>query len=290
MKCRKCGVEFAEGLFCPECGTKNDPNGVTEELIVDDNESEEEISDIGKAIEDVLFYYEQSRQKKEALRDSNQIYYNRAQRLLQRMIRQKSMDYRVWWEACKPIDFWEDTFSEELIEKYKVNEVYFAKALDYADIETKKKIIGEVDCYQERKRSILDEINRVKAERKAEEDRIAAEKRDKIRKEEEEQRKAEEIQRKKEAEKQRVRERVEEEIKEKRKLENEGKGMATAALIFGLFSLCTCGTFFFPEILGIVFALKGKKQGVMRGQAKVGLICSCISIVILIVVYISLMS
>lgn len=290
MKCTKCGFEFTEGVFCPECGTKYNLDSDTEELFVDDNESEEEISDIGKAIEDVLFYYEQSRQKKEAIQGNNHLYYNRAQQLLQKMIRQKSLDYRVWWEACKPIDFWEDTFSEEMIEKYKVNEVYFAKALDYADIETRKIIIGEVDCYQERKRSILDEINRVKADKKAEEDRIAAEKRAEMRKEEEERRKAEEIQRKKEAEKQRVKERLEEEIKEKRKLENEGKGMAMAALIFGLLSLCTCGSLFFPEILGIVFALKGKKQGVMRGQAKVGLICSCISIVILIGVYISLMS
>lgn len=29
MKCSKCGTEFSEGIFCPECGTKN----VTEEML-----------------------------------------------------------------------------------------------------------------------------------------------------------------------------------------------------------------------------------------------------------------
>lgn len=276
MKCSKCGFEFTEGIFCPECGTKNDFLEVTEEIVVDDGE--EEIIDIEKALEDVLFYYEQSRQKQEVLQD-NHLYYNRAQQLLQKMIKQNKSDYRVWWEACKPIDFWEDTFSEEMIEKYKVNDTYFTKALDYADIEAKKKMIEERDSYQERKKVILDEINRVKAEdkRKAEE-----------------QRKIEEVQRKKEVEEQRERERIEYERqkederikKEQKKFENEGKAMAVASLVFGIISLCTFGCWFFPEILGIVFALMGKKQGVMRGQAKAGLICSCISIVIVIVIFI----
>ena len=60
MKCSKCGFEFAEGIFCPECGTKNDLNELVEEAIVDDSEDEEEIADIDKAMEDILFYYEQS--------------------------------------------------------------------------------------------------------------------------------------------------------------------------------------------------------------------------------------
>ncbi len=282
MKCSKCGFEFTEGIFCPECGTKNDLNEFTEEIIADDSVDEEEIVDIDKAMEDVLFYYEQSKQKKEATQSDDHLYYTRAQQLLQRMIKQKSSDYRVWWEACKPIDFWEETFSEETIEKYKVNDTYFNKALDYADISEKKQIIKERDAYQERKRNALDLIKKIKEE-KREEARIK----------EEERRKAEEVQRQKNAEEQRKRaqiefqkreeaKRIEQEKSEQKRLENEGKVMAMLSLIFGIISLCTFGCFFIPEILGIIFAFNGKKQGVMRGQAKAGMICSCISIVVVI--------
>lgn len=67
-----------------------------------------------------------------------------------------------------------------------------------------------------------------------------------------------------------------------KKIENEGKTMAVLSLICGLFSLVTMGILFIPEILGIIFACFGKKQGKMRGQAKAGLICSLISLVIII--------
>lgn len=264
MKCSKCGFEFTEGIFCPECGTKNDWRELTEEIIADDCGDEEEIIDLDKALEDVMFYYEQSREKKEAMQDCEYLYYNRAQQLLKKLIKQKSSDYRVWWEASKPIDFWEDTFSEEMIAKYKVDDVYFAKALDYADIETRKKIIEERDSYQKRKKE--DEI------------RIETEKRTAAKKKEEEWKERERV----EHERQKEVERIKQEKEKEEKLKKEGKVMAVLALIFGIFSLCTLGCWFVPEILGIVFALQGKKQGVMRGQAKAGLICSCISIVMLI--------
>ena len=95
MKCSKCGFEFAEGIFCPECGTKNDLNELVEEAIVDDSEDEEEIADIDKAMEDILFYYEQSGKKKEAVQrqDSEHLYYNRAQQLLKRLLKQIFLDY-----------------------------------------------------------------------------------------------------------------------------------------------------------------------------------------------------
>ena len=199
MKCSKCGFEFTEGIFCPECGTKNDLNEFAEEIIADDSENEEEITDVDKAFEDILFYYEQSRAKKEAIKesDSEHLFYNRAQNLLKRLIKQKCSDYRVWWEASKPIDFWEDTFSEKMLVEYKVNDTYFTKALDYADIETRKKIIEERDSYQERKKNILD---RVQAEKKAEEERIVAERIAEAKKKEEEQREKERIEREKQEE------------------------------------------------------------------------------------------
>lgn len=33
MKCTNCGTEFEEGLFCPECGTKNDAGDITEDKL-----------------------------------------------------------------------------------------------------------------------------------------------------------------------------------------------------------------------------------------------------------------
>lgn len=38
MKCKKCGIEFAEGIFCPECGTKV-------ELVEEKNEQEKEVKE-----------------------------------------------------------------------------------------------------------------------------------------------------------------------------------------------------------------------------------------------------
>ncbi len=297
MKCKKCGFEFTEGIFCPECGTKNNPNEEIEKITVEAvDDEEEEIVDIDKALEDVLFYYEQSRQKHEAMKDGNHLYYNRAQHLLQRMIKQKSSDYRVWWEACKPIDFWEVTFSEKMFKKYEINDTYFSRALDYANIDEKKRIIVERDSYQERKRKVLNEINKARAEKKAAEERIAVEKAKEAQKQAEEQRKVDEIQRRKQEEEHKERERIElerqkeaERIKQDQrdqiKLENEGKVMAAISLIFGIISLCTLGMFVLPEILGIVFAFLGKKQGIMRGTAKAGLLCSVISIVLLVVFF-----
>ena len=303
MKCKKCGFEFTEGLFCPECGTKIDMDAVVEKAVEIDSDrkeilnmdnaleeaaeidcDEEEILDKDKALEEVLFYYEQSHKKGEATREGDHLFYDRAQVLLQKMIKQKSTDYRIWWEACKPIDFWEETFSEEMLNKFKINDVYFTKALGYADIEDKKIIIEEREAYQERKKSVLDEINQEKAkirrleeEKKAKEEQLEKERKKKERQQAEEQ-KAKEI------EQEKIRKEQERIQKEKKKMEDEGKVMALISLVFGIISLCTFGGFIFPEIIGIVCAFNGKKQGKMRGQAKAGLICSCISICIIILV------
>lgn len=70
--------------------------------------------------------------------------------------------------------------------------------------------------------------------------------------------------------------------KSKKKVENEGKTMALLSLICGILSLATMGAYFVPEILGIVFACLSKKQGKMRGEAIAGLVCSILSLVIII--------
>lgn len=69
---------------------------------------------------------------------------------------------------------------------------------------------------------------------------------------------------------------------------NAGKGLAIVSLIMGILSILTIGAFIIPEILGIVFAFVSKKGGEMRGIAKAGLICSIVSIVLLVLVVIFL--
>ena len=45
MKCKNCGFEFAEGVFCPECGTRNDFNGEVDDVILENEEDEEDKED-----------------------------------------------------------------------------------------------------------------------------------------------------------------------------------------------------------------------------------------------------
>lgn len=71
-------------------------------------------------------------------------------------------------------------------------------------------------------------------------------------------------------------------VNEKAEGKNEGVFMSILAVLFGIISIITLGVFIFPEILGIVFACHGKKQGKMRAGAIAGLICSIVSIFILI--------
>lgn len=68
--------------------------------------------------------------------------------------------------------------------------------------------------------------------------------------------------------------------------DNAGKGLAIASLVFGIISIFTVGGFLFTEVLGIVFAFASKKGRPMRGMAKAGLICSIISIVLLVLIFV----
>ena len=51
MKCTKCGFEFDEGIFCPECGTKNEPKKVKtgEEFLEKKGEVDREREERGRA-------------------------------------------------------------------------------------------------------------------------------------------------------------------------------------------------------------------------------------------------
>lgn len=75
---------------------------------------------------------------------------------------------------------------------------------------------------------------------------------------------------------------------EERKQENEGKAAAIWSLIFGIVSVFSAGLLVIPEIAGIILAKKGKKQGKMRWQAKLGLAGSIYGVVVLIVMIVLL--
>lgn len=171
MKCRKCGTEFEEGIFCPECGTR------VEQEIVGKEEKNLEVS------------VEIERQKTEQAR----------------------------------------------IEKEKVEK----------ELELTKQKIEQQKLEVEQKKQQENEQKRIHEKRDEDERR-----------------------------------------KKQRKIENEGKTMGILSLIAGICSLMTLGCFVIPEVLGIVFALFGKKNGKMWGTAKVGLICSVISIIIITVIMI----
>ena len=70
----------------------------------------------------------------------------------------------------------------------------------------------------------------------------------------------------------------------------EGKqqsGFGIASFIFGIMSIITFGTFFFPEIIGIAFGIAGiKDKSKKTGLAKAGLIMSIIGTVILILMFV----
>lgn len=175
MKCRKCGTEFEEGMFCPECGTR-----------VEEEQSQKIIETEEKSVDPAI---EIERQKTEQAR----------------------------------------------IEKEKVE----------TELELAKQKIEQEKLEMERKKQQEVEQKRIQEEQEADKKR-----------------------------------------KEQKKMENEGKVMSILALIAGICSLLTLGCFVIPEVLGIVFALFGKKAGKMRGAAKAGLICSIISIVLIVAIMI----
>lgn len=64
-------------------------------------------------------------------------------------------------------------------------------------------------------------------------------------------------------------------------------GFGIASFIFGIISIITLGSFYFPEIIGIAFGIAGlKDKSKKHGMAKVGLIMSIIGTVILILVFV----
>ncbi len=231
--CRNCRAEFddEDGIFCPICGTKN---GVSEEGYAEnDNDSgnSAQISsesvkmksseETEKILQDIQFYYQQSEEKKEGTKENpNADYYERGITLARRHLSDVN-DYRIWWEAAKPIDFW-NTEESDLSDKSDIDKVFFDKALDLANMEEKKKLISEVDAYHQRK----------KEKRQKEEARLLAEQQqaeeEERRRQEEEWKKQEEerlLAEQKRAEEERLR-LEEKQRKEKERLEAEKRARA----------------------------------------------------------------
>lgn len=181
MKCKKCGAEFTEGIFCPECGTQID---VPEDSkCVDVDKKGEEISlEEAAAERKKAAEFEAQRRRQQAIIVAEQRKYEQQENLQRNGI--------------------------EILEK---EEQVGQQRIEYEKKEPKKEEISA---------------------------------------------------------------------------QNAGKPMAIASLVLGIVSLCTFGLFVIPEILGIVFAFLSEKQGKMLGEAKAGLICSIIGIVIFIIILI----
>lgn len=214
MKCKKCGTEFFEGIFCPECGERYVSSIETEQEKI----RAKEMTEQGARLQ-----VEQARLESERLAK-------------------------------------EKTEHEAEIEKQKTEQERLANERIQKEVELTKIKMEQARIEKEA------QVEKEKIE--AEQQRIAREQAEKDRDEKEHKR----IEAKR--------------IAEEKKQENEGKVMAILSLVMGILAICTLGALYIPEILGIIFAIHGKKQGVMRKQAKSGLICSIVSIVIFIIIFI----
>lgn len=135
--------------FCTECGNKivlNDPSNAD----ADANQTEigDENAIIDKKLEEAAFYYKLSYEKKEfEIINENPTYYLKAQDLLIDLSEQYPNDYRIWWELCKPVDYMCSSSGSDIYNQYQINEDYFSKALDKADLPKKRQLIDEHDKY-----------------------------------------------------------------------------------------------------------------------------------------------
>ncbi len=148
--CPNCGRETQVNdekafCFCLNCGKKitlkvESQTNSTEASMKEDKKSGSiEKSEINKKLEEVDFYYKLSQEKKESSDYNHQpTYYLKAQDILVDLSEQCPSDYRIWWELCKPIDFYDPLSATDLYDQYFINQDYFYKALDSADLSEKK--------------------------------------------------------------------------------------------------------------------------------------------------------
>lgn len=192
--CPECGEKTKIDLqkecnFCQNCGHKISIAGKVSDSTGAgaDKTEEKERFNIDEKLEEVKFYYETSIKKKEAIhKDLNPMYYLKAQDLLTELSEQQESDYRIWWELSKPLDYGCEKEANDVEGYLSFNEDHFDKALNLADIETKKKLILKREEYDNRKKEIrLVEEKRL-AEEKAEQKRLELEKAEEKRKKQKE--------------------------------------------------------------------------------------------------------
>lgn len=217
--------------FCLQCGNKIE---VSSPVVASASESRNSTSDndysapkktedeIGEKLKEVAFYYQLSFEKGEYKdKFTNPTYYIKAQDVLVDLSQKYPDDYRIWWEMCKPVDFMHKFENDEIYGDYSINEDFFHKALDKADISIKRTLIAEHDNYlflkeaqaQRIKEKILIEQEKVKKEQEErrkrleieqEERRLALENERKMQLEQQKQRQIEYENAKKQAEQERL--------------------------------------------------------------------------------------
>lgn len=199
--CPSCGHETQINdekpfSFCTECGNKivlHSQSNSVDKTAQDENSANDEID---KKLEEAAFYYKLSYEKKEYENTrENPTYYLKAQDLLVDLSDQYPDDYRIWWELCKPIDYLCSSEGVDVYNQYRINEDYFNKALDRADLPKKRKLIDEHDKYVNNKAAAIElaekklaeqeklRIEKETAEKKAYEEKCE---RERIRREQEE--------------------------------------------------------------------------------------------------------
>lgn len=179
--CPECGQETQVNdekafCFCLQCGNKIlIHSGQTDTEINKDGGSVEGRADeIEKKLEEAAFYYQLSREKGEAANySSDPVYYLKAQDILVDLSQIYPEDYRIWWELCKPVDFYDAASGNDIYGQYRINEDYFGRALDKAGLNEKRRLIDEHDRYADEKKICMEkavEKRREEEERKRRED------------------------------------------------------------------------------------------------------------------------
>lgn len=212
--CPNCGHETTINdekpfSFCTECGNKIVLQSETPKIHTEDlSQTAPQNNEVDRKLEEAAFYYKLSLDKKEYENvEENPTYYLKAQDLLIDLSEEYPDDYRIWWELCKPIDFMCSQSGCDIHNQFHINEDYFNKALDRAELSKKRKLIDEHDKYVNNKAASAEIAKKKLAEQeKARLEKEAAEKKayeDKLKREQAEQ--------EAEAEKKRMQEKAERE-------------------------------------------------------------------------------
>lgn len=229
--CPECGNKISADntklfCFCTQCGTKIDLSSKANlEPDVDFTNMNQSDDYLEEKLKEVEFYYKLSFDKKEYADIENQpTYYIKAQDLLVDLSGEYEKDFRIWWNLAKPVDYMCTEFVLDC-RNYEINEMYFQKALDAAQIEDKIELVKAHDEYVERKKDYLiqtEEVERLRVENeKAEQEKREQEERERLQREQEMREQAERDA--KEQEEREIAEKKQKACDEQKKYENEIK-------------------------------------------------------------------